>query len=128
MTQIVVHRRHGSPLAEIRRRAETVARRLRDEYGGTYAWEGNTLRFQRTGASGQFTVRMDSFEVRVEIGFLLAPLRSRIEHEVRALCDEHLGGSETSDRGEPTRAARRRNAASRHTSLKGLASPSLRSR
>ncbi len=113
MSEIVVHRRHGLRLAEVRRRAETIAGRLRDEYGGSYTWDGDTLRFRRTGASGQLTVTSDSFQVRVEVSFLLAPLRSRIEHEIRAFCDEHFGESETPDRRRPTRLpARRRPATS----------------
>jgi putative polyhydroxyalkanoate system protein len=103
MSQIIVHRRHGLRLAEVKRRAEAIAGRLRDEYGGSYAWEGDTLRFRRTGASGELTVTRDSFEVRVEVSFLLAPLRSRIEHEIRAFCDEHFAEGETRDRRQSTR-------------------------
>ena len=91
MSEIVVRRRHNLRPASARRLVETVARRLRDEHGGSYAWDGDTLRFRSTGVAGPLMVSRGAFEVRVEIGLLLRPLRSRIEREIRAFCDEHLG-------------------------------------
>ena len=91
MSEIVVRRHHDLGLARAKRLAETMALRLRDDYGGTYAWTGDHLQFERTGASGRITVKPDAVEVRVEIGFLLSPLRGRIEREIRAFCDEQFG-------------------------------------
>src|SRR5262245_53862167 len=94
MSEIVVRRHHDLRLTRVKRLAETMARRLHDEYGGSYSWSGNTLHFQRTGASGRLLVTHEDLEIRVEIGLLLTPLRSRIEREIQAFCDEHLGRSE----------------------------------
>ena len=91
MSEIVVRRRHDLGLARAKRLAETMALRLRDDYGGTYAWKGDHLQFERTGASGRITVKPDAFEVRVEIGFLLSPLLGRIEREIQVFCDEQFG-------------------------------------
>jgi putative polyhydroxyalkanoate system protein len=91
MSEIVVHRSHGLPLAEAKHLAETMADRLRADFGGSYAWEGDTLRFQRTGASAQVVVTAKDIEIRVDISFLLSPLHTRIEREIVAFCDEHLG-------------------------------------
>jgi putative polyhydroxyalkanoate system protein len=49
MPTIVVHRKHALGLAGARRLAESIARKLREDYGGSFAWEGDDLRFQRTG-------------------------------------------------------------------------------
>jgi putative polyhydroxyalkanoate system protein len=95
---IIVGRHHDLGVARAKRLAETIARQLQDDYGGSYTWKGNELHFQRTGASGCVTVTKDGFQVRVELGFLLTPLRSRIEREIRAFCDEHLGEDEQPDR------------------------------
>jgi putative polyhydroxyalkanoate system protein len=93
MSEIVVRRRHGLGLARAKRLAEKIARDLQADYGGSYEWIGNTLSFRRTGASAHVAVTRDSFNVRIEIGLMLAPLRSRIEREVQACCDEHFGRS-----------------------------------
>jgi putative polyhydroxyalkanoate system protein len=108
MSRIVVRRHHDLGLARGRRLAEAMARRLRDDYGGSYTWEGNDLRFYRSGASGCVTVTGDDVQVRVELGFLLSPLRSRIEREIRAFCDEHLGESERAGRSQSARRVVRR--------------------
>jgi len=91
MSEILVQRRHNLRLAGAKRLAETMARQLQTQYGGTYKWEDNTLHFQRTGASGHLVVTRSDFEIRVEIGLLLSPLRSRIEREILAFCDEKFG-------------------------------------
>jgi|SRR5690349_17732806 putative polyhydroxyalkanoate system protein len=91
MATIVVRRKHDLGLAKAKRLAESVARRLRDDYGGSFAWNGNDLRFERTGATGSVAVTKAGFQVRVELGLLLSPLRARIEREIVAFCDEHFG-------------------------------------
>ena len=88
---IFVRRHHDLGSAKAKRLAEAMARRLQDDYGGSYTWQGNGLHFQRAGAAGRVTVTKDSLQIRVELGLLLGALHSRIEREVRAFCDEHLG-------------------------------------
>jgi putative polyhydroxyalkanoate system protein len=100
MATIVVRRKHDLGLAKAKRLAESVARKLRDDYGGSFAWDGNDLRFERTGATGSVAVTKEGFQVRVELGLLLSPLRSRIEREIVAFCDEQFGPA--SGRREPS--------------------------
>jgi putative polyhydroxyalkanoate system protein len=108
MNPIVVRRSHRLSLAEVRRLAETMAKRLQGEFGGTYAWDGDTLRFRRTGASGHVAVTKGALEVHVELGLLLTPLRSLIEREICAFCDEQLGAPQ---RSRPATAVARRKGA-----------------
>jgi putative polyhydroxyalkanoate system protein len=105
MSEIVVRRGHDLGLARAKRLAGTMARRLREDYGGTYAWTGDRLQFERTGVSGRITVTPDAFEVCVEIGFLLSPLRGRIEREIRVFCDEQFGKGGGANRDQPPRPA-----------------------
>jgi len=100
MATIVVRRKHDLGLAKAKRLAESVARKLRDDYGGSFAWDGNDLRFERTGATGSVAVTKEGFQVRVELGLLLSPLRSRIEREIVAFRDEQFGPA--SGRREPS--------------------------
>jgi putative polyhydroxyalkanoate system protein len=103
MSEIVGHRRHGMELAAARELAGSMAERLRADFGGSYAWDGDTLRFRRTGASGHVTVRPDDIEIRVALSFLLSPLHGRIEREILAFCDERLGAP-AAQRARPTAA------------------------
>lgn len=111
MSEILVRRVHRLSLAKARGLAETMARRLRDDFGGSYEWDGDTLRFRRTGASGQVAVRPEALEIHVSIGILLSPLHSRIEREIVAFCDEHLGPAHPVARAQPARPAARRSGA-----------------
>ena len=96
---IHVRRHHDMGLAAAKRLAETMARRLQADHGGTYSWKEDELVFRRPGASGRVAVTKNDVDVTVDLGLLLTPLRSRIEREVRTFLDEHLGGGERSDGG-----------------------------
>ena len=116
MSQILVTRPHQLSLSQARRLAERMARRLRDEYGGSYTWVGDALRFERTGASGEVAVTSDKVKIRVDIGILLAPLRSRIEREIHAFLDAQLA---TVSAPQPERPPARRSAPARSSRSQG---------
>jgi putative polyhydroxyalkanoate system protein len=122
MSQIVVQRPHQLSLPQARRLAEKIARRLRSDYGGSYSWDGDTLRFKRTGASGQVAVTSDDFQICVDIGLLLTPLHARLEREIHAFVDAHFT---TTELPQPARSASRRRAAPRSSRSHG-ASRSVR--
>jgi putative polyhydroxyalkanoate system protein len=95
---IVVRRQHDLGLAKAKRLAQTLVRRLQNEFGGTYTWKGNELNFRRPGAFGSLTVTKDSVQVRVELGLLLRPLTARIDREIREGLGAHLGHEEAPSR------------------------------
>src|SRR5262245_5101953 len=99
---IDVARRHTLGLARAKRLAESMARRLQDEYGGSYAWDADELHFERTGVSGRVAVTKDKASIRIELAFLLRPLQSTIEDEIRTFCDEHFGKGASAERGAAT--------------------------
>lgn len=107
MSEIRVRRRHGLRLPQAMRLAETMARRLRDDFGGSYVWDGDTLRFRRTGVSGHIAVTPDDFEIRVTLSFLLGPLHGRIEREILTFCDARAGQAAPDQAQAATPAARR---------------------
>src|SRR4030095_6799274 len=110
MPTINVRRHHDLGLAKAKGLAQSIARRLKDDYGGSFDWKGNVLHFERTGASGSVAVTKDDLQVHVELGLLLSPLRSRIEREIVPFGDEHLADGDREARGQPARrAVRRRN-------------------
>src|SRR5215470_9737789 len=90
VSEIIVRRRHALGLAWARRIAETMAERLREDFGGSYAWDGDTLRFRRMGASGHVAVTPERVEIRVNVSVLLSPLHARIEREIVDFCDARL--------------------------------------
>jgi putative polyhydroxyalkanoate system protein len=109
MSTIVIRREHNLGLAKAKRLAENIAKQLRNDYGGSFTSQDDDLHYQRTGASASVAVRKDDFQVRVELGFLLSALHSRIEQEIVTFRDAHLGAGDRTSPGEPSpRAPRRR--------------------
>jgi putative polyhydroxyalkanoate system protein len=108
MSVIVVRRRHGMRLAGARRLADQMAERLRDRFGGSYAWRGDALYFVRTGACGVVAVTARDVEIRLELGLLLSPLRSPIEREIHSFLAERLAPSGTAADGQARPAAVRK--------------------
>jgi putative polyhydroxyalkanoate system protein len=113
VSRIVIHRPHGLAPKALRRLAETIARRLQRQYGGTFRRDGDRLTFSQIGASGHVAVDSRAIEVLVEIGFLLRPLRGRIEEEIHRFLDQHLQvpaapvSRPTRGHGEPVGSSRR---------------------
>jgi len=103
MSTIVVRRKHDLGLAEAKRLAENIAKKLRRDHGGSFTWHGDDLHFQRTGASGSVAVGKRDFQVRVELGFLLSALHARIEKEIIAFCDAEFAGDRPALPGGPSR-------------------------
>lgn len=101
---IVVRRSHDLGLAKAKRLAERMAERLQAQYGGSYTWDGDELSFRRTGASGSVAVTKNDVEIRLELGFLLRPLGSRIEREIQAFFNDEFGKDGAgADRGRTDR-------------------------
>ena len=91
MSEIRVCRPHYTTLKKARKGAEHIAEELGEEFGFDREWEGNTLRFQRTGVAGHIDVSKKDVEVYVKLGFLLMALGPRIEREINRFCDENFG-------------------------------------
>jgi putative polyhydroxyalkanoate system protein len=91
VSTIVAQRPHRLDQATARNLATSLIRRLRAEFGGSYTWAGNTLRYRRPGVSGRVEVTPAALEVRIEIGLVLTPLDTSLEREIQRFFDEHLG-------------------------------------
>jgi putative polyhydroxyalkanoate system protein len=91
MSELHISRKHGLSLKKARAAAEHVAQELGDEFDIDHEWSGNVLTFHRSGISGTMTIDKAHVEIRAKVGFLLLPLKSRIEREIHRFCDENFG-------------------------------------
>ena len=46
-------------------------------------WDGDTLRFSRSGVKGSIAVSAAAVEVHAELGLMLSPLKGMVEDEIR---------------------------------------------
>ncbi len=79
MANIHIKRAHKLARDEARARIEKIAEDLANKLDAEYAWQGDSLHFKRTGASGCIDVGDDFVECNVKLGMLLAPMKGRVE-------------------------------------------------
>lgn len=91
MAQLRICRAHQLETAELRRRVESLAAKLVARYGGAYRWQGDLMRYQRSGDIDA-EIHCSASELRLEVvlGPLASFLRGTIERELHSALDRHL--------------------------------------
>lgn len=88
MSVIRVNRTHNLAYEQARTLAEELVINLAQEFGVKYHWEEETVKFKGAGAKGYLTVLEDRVELKMELGFLLNPFKSKIENSINRRLDE----------------------------------------
>lgn len=88
MSHIVINRSHQLTLDQSRQAAETLAAQLADHYHIHYHWQGNALHFERSGVSGHIALEPGQVRINARLGFLLVPLKHRLEQEIHRYLDD----------------------------------------
>ncbi|HWS12380.1 MAG TPA: polyhydroxyalkanoic acid system family protein [Rhodocyclaceae bacterium] len=91
MSDILIRRTHALTPKKARLAAERIAAQLGEEFDLACEWDGDVLRFRRTGVSGELALHRRELEIRARLGFLLLALKPRIEQEIHRFCDENFG-------------------------------------
>jgi len=90
MADIELTRSHSMDLDEAHTAVEQVARQLETDLGVTYEWDGDTLLFEGSGASGQIEVTPDTIEILIDLSAFLQPMQGRIKEEAGHYLDQYL--------------------------------------
>jgi putative polyhydroxyalkanoate system protein len=90
MSVIKVVREHHLSEEEVKKIAEDVVVSLAEEFGVKYHWEDDTVRFKGAGAKGRMTLLPGALDLTMELGFLLIPLKGKIEKSIARRLDECL--------------------------------------
>jgi putative polyhydroxyalkanoate system protein len=91
MSRIYLQRAHELDAKTLRKRAESLARQLRGEFGGNYRWEGNTVHYNYSGGiDARLTLQEDDILVDVKLGVLMLMVKKRLEKEIQRYLEEHL--------------------------------------
>lgn len=88
MSAIDIHRAHSMDKQHAREAAETLAQDLSSRFDMNYAWEGDVMKFKRSGVKGQLTINNNDLHVHLELGLLLSPMRGRIAQEIESQLDQ----------------------------------------
>jgi putative polyhydroxyalkanoate system protein len=91
MAVIDIHRKHGRSVKDAKAAVERVAKAIAKEYGIAHHWDGNALRFSRTGVKGTISVAKTDVHIHAELGFLVGALKPAIEREITRQLDDEFG-------------------------------------
>ncbi|MEN8165984.1 MAG: polyhydroxyalkanoic acid system family protein [Pseudomonadota bacterium] len=91
MANINIKRQHSLGRTTARDRVQEIANSLQDKLKAKWSWDGDSLNFQRSGASGSVIVGDDFVEFKVKLGLLLSPMKGTIEDAIQQQLDRSLG-------------------------------------
>ena len=83
MADIDIRHKHALRPDETRALAENVATKVNESFPIEYYWEGKSLHFNRSGVSGRIDLDESEVRIQVKLGWLLRPMRQRVENEIR---------------------------------------------
>lgn len=90
MASIKIKRKHSLAHDEVVKAVQKLADELCEKLDADYEWEGDSLSFKRSGASGKVCVGKRDLEVDIKLSMLLTPLKGKIEQTVNDYLDENL--------------------------------------
>jgi putative polyhydroxyalkanoate system protein len=95
MADIKVVRKHRLTMAQAKKIAQKTADDLASEYDLKSEWQGNTLRFARSGVDGSMAVSASEIRLEVKLGMLLSAFKGKIEQHIEHRLDELLIAAST---------------------------------
>lgn len=88
MSVIDIHRAHSLDKSHAREAAETLAKDLSRQFDVNYEWDGDLLRFKRSGVKGKLEISEQDLHIHLELGLMLRAFKSRIEQEIHSQLDQ----------------------------------------
>lgn len=88
MPSIDIEHTHTKTPAQARKALESVAAKLAERFDMDYGWDGDTLKFNRSGVDGRIDLSPKTLHVTAQLGFLLSALKGPIEAEIRRVLSE----------------------------------------
>ena len=77
----IVQEHHLAP-EQARAAAQLVADKLAEQFELTCRWEGDVLRFERSGVNGALTLLPNQAQLTIDLGFPISMMASQIEAKV----------------------------------------------
>ena len=90
MSKIDIRHPHSLPKAKARKAIEEVAKKLAERYQMDWGWNGDVLKFSRSGVDGQIELGAKDLHVHAKLGFLTAMFKDPIESEIKRVLAERF--------------------------------------
>ena len=93
MATIDVKRSHNKSMDEMKKRAETLARKMEEKFSIQWKWDGDHIQFDTPsgaakGTKGQVVVKETSVQVQIDLPFLLRAFKGKIGDKVEQYVKE----------------------------------------
>jgi putative polyhydroxyalkanoate system protein len=82
MADISIVQEHALNAKKAREAAQMVADKMAEEYELTCAWDGDVLRFERSGVEGCLTLGEKQAHMQIKLGFMFSIFSAKIETKV----------------------------------------------
>ena len=82
MADINIVQQHKLTAVKAREAAQQVADKLALESDLACAWDGDVLRFARSGVDGSLTLEKEQAQLHIKLGFMLSAFASTIEGKI----------------------------------------------
>lgn len=92
MADIHIIQEHSLTPKKAREAAQKVADRIAEEFDLECEWDGDVLRFERSGVEGSLTLEKKRAQMHIKLGFLFSVFSSRIEIKVTESMHKVFGG------------------------------------
>lgn len=90
MSEIKIERNHELGEAEAKKRVLEMEQKLKEKYGVSLAWSGNTAQVKGSGVSGTIAVEEQKVAVAIKLGLMLRPLAGKIREGLERQVDKAL--------------------------------------
>jgi putative polyhydroxyalkanoate system protein len=90
MANITIKRQHTLGRERARERVNEIAKSLQKQLNTTCKWQGDSMVFSRSGASGSLDVGEETIEVNVKLGMMLSPMKGSIQQAIEEQIDQAL--------------------------------------
>lgn len=90
MASIHLVQPHNLGKAQARTKVEDVAQQVKNRLGADYHWEGDSLKFDRSGVKGSIQVEDKDVVVDVDLGLMLGAFKGQIESQIKGYLQDTL--------------------------------------
>ncbi|WAS93221.1 polyhydroxyalkanoic acid system family protein [Nannocystis punicea] len=94
MPKINLSRNHSLEPAVIKERISTLGAKLQEKYQAKTSWaDDRTLNVKGTGVEGKLVISDNKVDVNLDLGFMLTPLKGKIEETLGKELEKLTAGS-----------------------------------
>lgn len=90
MSKVLIKQEHNKSDAEVREIISEVEGMLTSKFGLKTRWQGNAVKFQRSGLDGELSMQPGAVLIKMKLGMMLGMYSRKIQTELEKIVAEKL--------------------------------------